>query len=318
VENATEKESSARYRRTIPEYILECELYAFRDLVVEGQADGFFYLEVLRRYGLLDVGVLSADFFNIPATAVKAAGFNVGAKGGLLTLACALSDRSAEVSLAARVVVVVDRDYDEELPEKLAGFVVVTDGYSIENYALSSEALQRFAQSILGRGELPDGDRPRKGSCTEVGLYDRVVPACVEVAAARRALRRVSKRVGLFKKWADYVRVSDTGVATANGEKLLKNIFERISVKKASSIAEILSEERLVVSSDPFRYVRGHDFILVLHRVLKSSWGRKFSKKLNCATIPEETLQRILLLCVESSELDQMELFKELRLRFAA
>src|SRR5215218_5324793 len=147
--------SNAPYRWTIDEYILRCELNNVEELIVEGDSDHCFFLDLLSRYSLPSVTVIDADCFHVPGAEVLAAGHNDGAKGRLLTLASAICRAIQERPLSATVMVVVDRDYDGDVPDRAACAAVATDGHSVENYAPSEAALQRFLRGVLGRHEPP-------------------------------------------------------------------------------------------------------------------------------------------------------------------
>jgi hypothetical protein len=311
-----------RYRWTISEYVLRCELYRFRELLVEGEGDRTFFLDVLGRYGLAEIAVLDSDYFHIPREDVEDSGFEVGAKGRLLTLAAAICARATEAELRANVLVIVDRNYDEGLPPEVTCVAVATDGYSLENYVLSARALERFVRMVLGRDELPagaGGTPPERRSATSGDdLFIRIVPASSEVAAVRRALVRIASGIGLFAHWIDYVTVASDGHAAVDGQTLFERVLKAAGISERTSDAtKVLAEERERVTSNPFRYVRGADYVKVLHKVLKSSWGRRMAG-INLSTVPTHAIRRWLLLAVDHAEVDEQALFQTIRGRFAA
>jgi hypothetical protein len=89
---------------------------------------------------------------------------------------------------------VVDRDYDEEFDAGKT-FALYTDGFAMENYALSKDALHQFAEKVLGRTPRPagtDGEQDLRLSCSGEDLYDRIIHAATEMASVRLALLRLA------------------------------------------------------------------------------------------------------------------------------
>ena len=64
----------------------------------------------------------------------------------------------------------------------------------------------------------------------------------------------------------------------------------------------------------PRQYVRGRDFIRLLHKLLKSPWGRRVSS-MNFAQVDEPTLTRLVLGAIPVRDLDEEPLFVALRER---
>lgn len=95
-----------------------------------------------------DVGVITGESLAIGDGEIIAAGHRIGVKGALLTLAGALEQRACEVPVHATVTIVVDRDYDGA-PFSCA-WLCLTDGHSMESYAVRANALEPFVRSLLG------------------------------------------------------------------------------------------------------------------------------------------------------------------------
>lgn len=307
------------YRWTLDEYILRCEQGTdLREIVVEGELDRDFLSDALARWGAGDVSVLDADYIEVSGQEVRDAGFNLGTKGRLLTVAAALERAKQAGALSATAAVIVDRDYDLALPVQES--LLVTDGHSLENYALSTEALDRFARLVLGRAPLPAGARggpaARRTACTGEDLYRRVQPALVEIAAVRLTLLSLERPLALFPRWLGYLSVGSDGLLTLRAQALLRNILNHAGLDhEYESAASRLSEEKARVSADIFHVVRGHDFVAVLYKLLLSSWGRRISGS-HFAGKTETSLARLLLLSIDQAELDSTGLFTELRRRF--
>lgn len=306
------------YRWTLDEYILRCEQGTdVREIVVEGELDRDFISDALKRWGAGDVTVIDADYIEVSADEVTEAGFNVGVKGRLLTLAAALDRVKQSGTLAATVAVIVDRDYDETLPDHES--LLVTDGYSLESYALSTESLDRFARLVLGRAPLPAGAQghraARRTPCTGKDLHVRLIPALVDVAAVRLTLLALDDPPRLFPRWLGYVSVATNGTLTVRAEALLSNVLDQAGLNhEYESAAARLAEEKPRVAKDVFRLVRGHDFIDVLHKLLTSPWGRRVSGGFFVGR-SEGSVARLLLISLDPSVLDATDLFAELRRR---
>jgi hypothetical protein len=311
---------SAPYRWTLGEYVLRCEQGAdLSEVVVEGELDRDLIVDALRRWGAARTNVLDADYLHVSDAEVRSAGFPPGTKGRLLTVATALESAKRARDLAARVVVIVDRDYDISVSS--GDLLLITDGHSLESYALSPPALDRFARLVLGRGVLPVGSEGesagRRTTCTGDDLYRRVSGALIEIGAVRLTLQSLSSPLGLFDGWARYVSVAPDGMLTTNAQALVRNVLNHAGLGHEHHLAESrLRQETARVSADVFRLVRGHDFVSLLSKLLRSSWGRRIAGS-HFATTNEASLARLLLVSVDPTQLDGTTLFAELRRRFA-
>ena len=301
------------YRWTVAEYVLRCESQTIDELLVEGECDRDFFADTLARYGV-EVTVRDASYVTVAPAEIDAAGFARGVRGGLLTLAAAIQRRFSNDSFSSRVAIVVDRDYDGPLPHSVAEVALVTDGYSLENYTMDEAALDRFLLIFLGRSPRPlgrDSAIPTvRRTLTGRALRGHVLPACVELGAARKTLRRLDPSVGLPERWLDMVKVNVSGAAICDAETLVG----RALGSPRAIWGDVLDEERAVVSSDPVRYVKGHDYIMVLHKILKSTWGRSLG--VNFAIWTESRVNRVLLLALDRDVIDALPLFISIKARF--
>jgi len=307
------------YLWELQEYALRCELGTrLREVVVEGALDRDVISDALRRWGATDVTVLDAGDIGVADELIRSAGFNLGVKGQLLTVATAVRAAADRSGASPNVVVVVDRDYDEA--PTIADYVLMTDGYSMESYACSPGVLDRFVRLVLGSARLPKiglAQRFRPGvGCTGADLFRRVLAAAVEIAAVRLTLLGLDPPPGILTSWSDYVSVSPDGALVARGMELLTNSVDHSGANLDAALAEEqLSANIHKVAANPFRLVRGKDFVILLLKVLRSSWGRRlagttFNKR------SAEHLARLLTLSIEQTELDTAALFVELRCRF--
>jgi|GEM_PF-4667439 len=314
------RSEASGYQWTIDEYVLRCELYGGKELIVEGDDDRRVLSDVLARAGVTDVSILDGSYFKVDDCVIDALGLSRGIKGKLLALANAVQARSAEVALAMRIVVVVDRDYDG-VPEVSSKLVIATDGYSMESYAYSVSALDRLGAHVLGKSSKPLGAKesppPGNGGCSGRDLLPRVAAASSSIAAVRRTLRSVASAVGVFDRWLGRVTVDPDGRASLDEEALLRDILaaEKVAIAPEVVSATLLTERDLV-RSDGARYIRGHDFVTILHKVLKSSWGRRVSA-LNMARVDEDSFRRLLLFSIDPEELDRSPMARALCSRLA-
>jgi Protein of unknown function (DUF4435) len=309
------------WRWTLDEYLLRCELGdGLREVLVEGGLDRELFQDALTRWDIKDVGVLDASYFLLSPEDIADAGHSVGAKGLLLTIASSLAAMKQQAVIRAETIIIVDRDYDE-LGAWPDNSVLVTDGHSIENYAFSPEALDRFVRLGLGRGARPRGggtgtQTPRRRTCTGEDLYSRLAPAAAEIAAVRLVLRSLSPPLSIFEKWSDYVHVASDGRLVTRADDLLKNVLDRASQPQDLDVAEEeLSYAMTRTLADAFRMTRGHDFVCLLGKLLRSSWGRPIAGIFSRAS--ETTLSRAVLSFLDPGRLDSHPLFVELRARLA-
>jgi hypothetical protein len=318
-----ESETSAldKWRWTLGEYVLRCEDGDdIREILVEGAIDQDVIDDALKRWNADGVNVLGTEYLDISDDEIRAAGFSHGAKGELLTVAAALESARRDSDLSSEITVVIDRDYDELASETLGSIVLLTDGHSLESYAFSPAVLDRFVAMALGRHRQRAGTAnpsAERRTCTGQELYERLRQAVTEIAAVRLVLRSLPNPPPVFNRWLDYVRVDKDGVASTDAERLLRRVLDQAHRSDTySSASAKLSTEIARVESDEFRLVRGHDFVQLLMKLLRSSWGRPIISGLGQAT--ESVFARLLLLAVESGQLDSYPLFEELRRRFAA
>lgn len=301
------------------EYLLRCAQGAdIAEVVVEGELDRDVIHDALCRWGLVDVVVLDAAYIQVEDAAVAAVGCSLGVKGRLLTVALALDRLSHDSMLLATVVVVADRDYDGGLENSVV--LVLTDGHSMESYAASAAALDRFLRLALGRGPLPGGARGedvvRRATCTGSELFRRVQKPAVQIAAVRLVLGSISPPVALLGRWTDYASVTADGHMAVDCDRLLKHVIEpvRSSVDHADLIS-LLPDYHSRVLADPFAMVRGHDFVVLLLKLLRTAWGRRLAGGRFTGRDGERTLARTLMTAIDPSDLDMYPLFSTLRAR---
>jgi len=306
------------YAWTLDEYVLRVELgdESLREIVAEGSTDRAFLEGFLEDASIDDVVVLDATYISVPPENVVAAGFNAGVKGALLTL----SMRLGEVRpFDAVVAVVVDRDFDGLPVEHANDFLLATDYYSMEGYALTETALNRFARGVLMREARPPGRggavRADRGACSGADLIERLAPALTEIAAVRRLLRRMNPPASTVGRWVDYFTVGTNGFFESRGAALLSSSLRGRSTD-VGDLDNAFREECASVEAEDLRLsARGRDFISLLLKLLRSPWGRRISS-VNFAVVDEPTVTTWLLGAVSAPALRREPLFQALEALF--
>lgn len=295
------------YRWTIGEYSLRCELdHTIREVFVEGALDSLFWQEVLTRAAIENIEVFDADYLHVTDEEVFAAGFRTGAKGKLLTLAAFLEARDEVTDIVTTTVAIVDHDHDG-VPVQLQMYVIGTDGYSVENYAIAERSLERFIAHQFGQVSPPVGaSGRRRGTRTTVSgadLLERVMPACVDVMAARRVLLARHPRLGLIDRWRARFRADPAGYLSGDRVRLLRDTV--VSGGESFTEADIaaLDEERAYVSENPPVLVRGRDFVALLLALLRSPWGRR-AIRASLTSTDECDFARWLIAAIAPSDVD--------------
>lgn len=312
-------EGKVGYRWTVSEYVMRIEQGRdLREILVEGPLDRDVIARVAESWGLDGLTVVESDYLHVTPADVDAAGQAKGVKGLLLSVACGLRQVDPKETLAGRVVVVVDRDYDDEQLEE--SFVLRTDGHSIETYALDPIVLQRFVEQVLGRSARPpgaDGSRPERTSCTGRELYEKLLDALSEITGVRFAARASRPPLQVGISWLKYAKVDRSGFVEMDGRLLLENLVRsRGSMDQLEVLEHVRVEKAASASTEPRRLVRGHDFVELLGKLLRSPWGRSRNGKAAAGDDPNH-LGRLLLFSAQTSKLEEEPLFTRLRQRFA-
>jgi hypothetical protein len=303
---------------TLDEYVLRVELGEdIREVLVEGAADYDLLASTLRRWNL-EVTVREAVVVSVARENTMALGLTHGIKGRLLAIAAAFASAPRADTCARRVAVLVDRDYEDELPGAEA-FALYTDGFAMENYALTEDALNRFAERVLGRAPRPtnaDGENDSRHSCSGEDLYERLIHAAIEMASVRLALLRPPS-IKPLGSWLDYAKIDPEGQIALDGAVLLTNLLTSRGQQDRLAESENYRHGALVQArGDPQRWVRGHDFLDLLSKLLRTKWGRQRNGEI--ATVGTHVdLARHLLFSVDPAKLDEAPLFQRLRSRFA-
>lgn len=211
----------------------------------------------------------------------------------------------------------IDRDYEElRAPSR---FLFITDGHSMESYAISEIALERFARLGLGRSPRASGragTAPGVLTASGADLLRRALAPAVELAAVRISLAALDPPLAPFARWDRYLSVDQNGLMTLRSALLLERVLKgqrRAQEFAAADDRRQRATER--VTADPFRLVRGHDFFAIFHKLLQSPWGGRIAGT-NVKAWSDERLARALIMALPSDHLDETPLFKQLRRKF--
>lgn len=245
---------SAIELRQVDEVLSLYELEPVKDIYVEGPLDKSLLDWFLNKSGRSDVTVYTVDIIDISDDVLTKHGLSSQSnRSKVIALSYELT---ALPKVAAKVMCIVDRDYEDIMPQtNLNPFLVFTDFNSIENYVLNRNSLSKFVSIALGR--LPTD--------TELLLSQMIM-------ILRRIfyIRAANEKLSWSMRWINlrrYISVARDRLAfkehafvrallLSNGRGGQKDTFDNTiaSIEKESP-----SEDRLVI--------RGHDFMELLHLV---------------------------------------------------
>jgi hypothetical protein len=310
---------SDTYRWTLDEYLMRCEDGRdLEEIVTEGDLDRDLFADAVKRWNLAHVNVIDADYLYVTIEELQALALGDGVRARLLAVAIRLEQRATEMTIGAKVAVVVDRDYDP--PTCKSRFLFVTDGHSMENYALNTQAFDRFVTVGLGRGDRPVGKCAAASNAIHLSsggkVLRRVLVPAVQLAAIRLALSGLDPPLSVFDRWTRYLKSDPAGNLTLETGLLVERVLQRSGQGKEKVVVELQCQRAEVeVGESPFLLVRGHDFVTILYQLLRSTWGRRIAGPAVKAW-SEERLGRILLVGLPPHTLDATKLFSSVRAQF--
>jgi hypothetical protein len=147
-------------------------------------------------------------------------------------------------------------------------------------------------------------------------ILQRVLTPAIQLAAIRLALSGLDPPLATFDRWRRYLDDDAQGILTLEVESLVKGVLQRSGRWKERVMVD--HQRRLAetaVTKDPFLLVRGHDFIRILHHLLRTTWGRRIAGS-NVKAWSEDRLSRFLLLALPADTLDATGLFGSVRAQF--
>jgi hypothetical protein len=303
---------SVTYRWTLEEYLLRCEIrHDLAEILTEGSVDRDLFADAVDRWGKPNVSVIDADSLNVTPRDLAGLTLGTGVKATLLATALRLEQRASSGTIAAKIAIVVDRDYDGR--RVVSRFLFTTDGHSMESYALAEPALQRFVNIGLGSGAQARG---RKHVTSGKDLLARILTPAVELAAIRLALAELVPPLAPFQKWVDYLATDPKGIVSLKGDELVANVLAHHHRQRDRATVDVWrADAQAKVRANPVLLVRGHDFVAILHALLKSSWGQGVGGT-NVKAWTRERLGRVLLLALPPTSLDATKLFTAVKALF--
>lgn len=287
-------------RRTVEElisrYVLEPDLC---DVFVEGETDHCVISWFLDQHDRRDWRVFTISSVDIPDALVLDCGYDVGAKGRVLTLASLLSESSDEFG-SRPPILVADRDWDiDEDPPNIPLLCLLTDESSIEMYAFNEAALEKFRRLYL-----------RTDKLTGDSIFTALLTPLVELFISRYIAHISPVQFPIISKIHSCCSISSGQVRLDKSELLRKSMIARgIDVHQfEQSIQDKIERLRIEAIHRPTRFIRGHDFVNLL------SWFlRKNGFKLDL--VNQEVVARVLYVTFDARILAQKPMFSELLAR---
>jgi len=242
--------------RQVDEVLSLYELEPVKDIYVEGTLDKSLLEWFLNKSGRSDVTVYTVDILDISDEVLTRHGLSSPSnRSKVIALSYELT---ALPKVSAKVLCIVDRDYEDILPQtKLNPFLVFTDFNSIENYVLNSSSLRKFVTIALGNLHTDT---------------DLLLSQLIMILRRIFYIRAANEKLSWSMRWISlrrYLSVARDRL-TFNERTFVRALLlsngrsgQQATFDKAVATIETESpnEDRLVI--------RGHDFIEVLHLVAK-------------------------------------------------
>jgi hypothetical protein len=304
------------YRWTLAEYVLRCEDSGnLTEVVVEGDLDRDVIEDALQRWGVTGATVIDMRDIGVTDEELASVGLGSGTRERLVAAALALEQRATESDVAGAVAFIADRDY--EPPTTESRYLYVTDGYSIESYALNEATFDRFVRVVLGRARSSGGTGGGLGRrvhlCSGAELLERVLRPSIELAGIRLALKALQPSLAPSEKWTKDVNTDGDGIMTLRSAQVIERALQKGKQQDEGAAVELQRNAAAAKArADPFRLVRGHDYVAALHKLLQTTWGRRIGGT-NVKAWSEDRIARMLLVAALPDLLDQTQLFLALR-----
>jgi hypothetical protein len=179
---------------------------------------------------------------------------------------------------------------------------------------LNEATFKRLVNVLLGAS----GRSGRRGGTVTSGtdLLGRVVVPASQMAGVQRALSELDPAVAPFERWARYLRRDGDGRLTLDAGKLVERVLERAHMSTFRERVESrMVEAAAEASTTPELWVRGHDYVTILLKILNSPWGSRFADT-NIRRLSEDGMARVLLTTVPPVVWRGTELVATLRAAF--
>ena len=277
----------------VTEYMLHIDR---RDLYVEGRDDRAVLEWFLESVSVSNVRVLEIDSVEITAEDLRRHNLNEGVKSRVLVLARELDNTLPENT--PQVLCIVDADFDYLLDRIESNrFLAYTDGTSLEMYAFSETALKRVLR--LGFRD-PDSD-PEQILNALYGILREIFVT----RAANEALR-----LGL--EWLPYERRCKIQAGGTIAFDVDRFVQEYLSKNGALAGREEFSRCRAKLLTRTInsrvRYIRGHDYALLLTRYLRATCRTREARDLARG----EAIIRMLFVALDPEEMRTEPLFQRI------
>jgi len=287
--------ASDETRRTLDELRVEHELFEdLRDVYVEGRHDRLA-LQAFFRWAEVRTSVRVYEIdqrLDLPASELFALSLEDGRRSRLIALALSANSWPSRRGLTA--VIDADAAYAGSPVPADVDTLLITDGTSIEAYALNSSTLDKFLALTLRR----DGHGDKLLSDLQSPLREMFV--------ARRVLHEAKTGSSLSATCLKRFPVIN-GVISCTAEELLLTSQPRLSPSELGDLVPQCAEVRRQLPLEIHKCARGHDIALVLiaSMDLKAAWAHP------------ETVEGGLIGNLDFPSLSQQPMFKALLTRVA-
>jgi hypothetical protein len=280
-------------KRTIDElntlYELEPDI---RDVYVEGTTDKHFVDWYLRRKGHNNVTVYPIDVIEIPQDILISNNLSVGSnRAKVVALSYELVRQQA---VPRRVMCIIDRDSDDET-DCINGnpYLFVTDGNSLELYALTTTVIEKFLLVALAGFPI---------------TADNLIPKLNLILEAIYSIRQANVRLKFGMEWisfCSYINIDAMNISFRESDFIRAYLQKNRKWQYRDRFNSIKNEIQCSLSPQATRRIRGHDLSELLHIVVK-----KFKK--DRAFTNSSVLEGCLMASIETRDLEPFPLFTSL------
>jgi len=286
-------------KRTLNEintlYALEPDIC---DVYVEGVTDKCFVDWYLRRKGHNNVTVYPIDVIEVPQdvlmTHCLSAKLN---RAKVIALSCELTRQQ---TTRRRVMCVIDRDSDDGIDVLSANpYLFVTDGNSLELYALTPAVIEKFLLVALAGFPI---------------AADNLIQKLATILEAVFSIRQTNERLKLGMQWipfCSYINIDMPSISFRESAFIRAYLHKNGKWQHHDQFVAMKNEVLCALSPDVSRRMRGHDLAELLHIVV-----RKFRK--NRAFTSSAVLEGCLMATIEARDLESSPLFTALESHAAA
>lgn len=267
------------------------------DVYVEGSTDKYFIDWYLRRKGYSHVTVYPINVIDISPDVVKRHCYSARSnRSKVIALSCELAMHQPK---QRRVMCVVDRDSDDGV-ERLAtnSYLFTTDGNSLELYALTQAAIEKFLLVALAGFPI---------------TADSLMQKVMSILEIIYAIRQANERMNLGMTWipfCSYIKIDGFHISFREADFIRAYLQKNKKWDRHNEFIGIKSDVQRNLSQELSKRIRGHDLSELLHLII-----RKIRK--DRAFANSAALEGCLMASVESNDLETYPLFVTLE-KYAA